>query len=86
MNFAAFNFLAMPRGYIFALLALVFLAQARAFATDGQIGPCTAVATAVHPAAREGEVKSSAAVMTAECVCSPRRLGVGGAGDLSHRA
>ncbi len=85
MNFAAFTFLAMPRGYIAALLALAFLAQARALATDGQ-STCTAVATSIHSEAREGQVKSSAAVMTAECVCSPRRLGVGGAGLISHRA
>ena len=63
MNFAAFNFLGMPRGFLLALLALNFLVQTRALVTDGRNGPRTAVATAPHSAAREDQGYFPADVM-----------------------
>lgn len=68
MNFAAYKFVAMPRGFLAALMVLVYLhfsAQAEALATDGRTPgmrrSCTAVATPVQAGAREGQEKLPAA-------------------------
>ena len=83
-----FLFRAQPLGHGVALLALIFLACSGEAMAMGVRDACTPVATAALPATREGHGEicgtpsAPHGVIPIRHVISPRRLGVGGAGNL----